>query len=801
MTRLRLSKTNFTAGEIGPTLLGRGDLTAYQNGAAKLRNVFVQPTGGVTRRAGTRFVAKARRAFERLTEGGTMTMVNGGSAAVAADGDWLTATKTTTPLSTTNGYEIVRAELSPVRTIDTVDLVGVALDGATGPADLQIQVSDDGVGWTDFGPAVSITDIPASARRSISVPTRFVRAIRTGTDDLGSATVSLAGFHLHVESEEIKTGRLVAFEFNVEQTYLLVFTEFNIAVYADDLWVSDIPSPFSAEQIAQIGWAQSADTLLVTHPAVPPKLVTRNLVVVGGEPEERWRIEDWRFIEEETREGGDNSDKSKPLLGYALQMPFYKFADADVTLDPSGTARDANIDLVASAPDFDAAHVGMHFRPDRRQVRITGVRSPTQATALVREKLQSGDATKDWEEPAFSILRGWPTCVGFHQDRLVIGGSRDLPNRLWLSKSSDLFNFDLGEGLDDNAVEFAILSDQVNAIRHVFSGRHLQVMTSGAEWMVTGDPLTPGNIQLKRQTRVGSLVDRTVPPKDVDGGTLFVSRSGDALREFLFTDVEQAYQANDLALLAKHMIVDPVDQDYDQKERLFHVVLSDGTISTVTVYRAEQVTAWSRQSTPGAFRSVAVVDGRSYLMVERAGGLFLERFDRATCLDSAHLADAGSPTDVWDGLDHLDGQTVSIVGDGEVLSDNLVSGGQLQLETQVSAVEIGLPVTMEVEPLPLVAGSARGPAHGLPVRLIRATFRLLETKALVVDAGQGLRPVPFKRLGEGLLDTGPPAFSGDKVVRAMGWRRGAATPVWRVEQAVPLPCTILGVTTEIKIND
>ena len=138
------------------------------------------------------------------------------------------------------------------------------------------------------------------------------------------------------------------------------------------------------------------------------------------------------------------------------------------------------------------------------------------------EDLPGIEPTPDFEEPAFSALRGWPVTVAFHQDRLVIGGSRDLPNRLWLSKAGDLFNFDLGEGLDDEAIEFPILSDQVNAIRGVFSGRHLQVFTSGAEWMVTGDPLTPTSVQARRQTRIGSVVDRYVPPKNVDGATLFV---------------------------------------------------------------------------------------------------------------------------------------------------------------------------------------------------------------------------------------------------------------------------------------
>jgi hypothetical protein len=184
--------------------------------------------------------------------------------------------------------------------------------------------------------------------------------------------------------------------------------------------------------------------------------------------------------------------------------------------------------------------VTQRFRIEQREIEITAVASGMSATATVKETLKSTNAVKDWEEPAFSSRRGWPVSCGFHQDRLVIGGSRDLPNRLWLSKSADLFNFDLGEGLDDEAIEFAILSDQVNAIRGVFSGRHLQVFTSGAEFMVTGDPLTPGNVQLKRQTRIGSPTQRYIPPRDVDGATLFVARSGRELREFLFADVEQA---------------------------------------------------------------------------------------------------------------------------------------------------------------------------------------------------------------------------------------------------------------------
>jgi hypothetical protein len=179
------------------------------------------------------------------------------------------------------------------------------------------------------------------------------------------------------------------------------------------------------------------------------------------------------------------------------------------------------------------------------------------------------------------------------------------------------------------------MSDQVNAIRAVFSGRHLQVFTTGGEWMVSGDPLTPSSIQLNRQTRIGSPADRVIPPVDVDGSTIFAARSGRAIHEFAYTEVAQAYQSSDLGLVASHLIREPVAMAYDQVRRLLHVVMADGGLATLTLFRAEQVTGWTRQETQGAFRAVAETEGRVFCVVQRGATHRLERFDAALNLDAA----------------------------------------------------------------------------------------------------------------------------------------------------------------------
>lgn len=632
MTRVRQVKTTFTAGEVSRNLLGRADLRAYENGALKLRNVFIEPTGGVTRRAGLRFID------------------------------------------------------------------------------------------------------------------------------------NIAG-----------RGRLIAFEFNTEQTFLLVLTAGLLSIYAKGALVESLAAPWTAEQIDGITWTQSADTMLFAHADLPPKRLTRNPGLV-------WLLEDWSFFTDAN----------------VVHQPYFKFASAEATITPTGTS--GEITLTSSEDIFAQGHEGTRLRIAGKEVEVTDFDSPTVVTANVIETLSGTDPVIDWEEQAFSSVRGYPVSVAFHQDRLVIGGSCDLPNRLWFSKSGDLFNFDLGAGLDDEAIEFGILSDQVNAIRGIFSGRDLQVFTSGAEWIVTGDPLTPTSVQIKRQTRVGSVIERYIPSVNVDGATIFVARNKQELREFIFTDLEQAYSATELSVVSRHIVSQPVDQDYDQKRRLLFIVREDGRFATLTSFRAEKVAAWTFHETDGQVKSVAAVGDDVYLLISRGGSYMIEQFDESLHLDSALTGALDTPALTWSGLDHLEGQSVSIVADGVVLNNQIVEGGQVVIEKAALSVQIGLPYTHIIEPLP--PSVVNGGGTGRATRLVEAIFRIEDTASMRLDVGRGLKDVPLRQTaGPIVLDAPPPLVSKDVKVRALGWQSDGSKPLWMIEQSVPLPFTLLSVTTELKVND
>ncbi|WP_445679218.1 hypothetical protein [Radicibacter daui] len=648
MSEVRQLKTSFAAGELSPHLFGRGDLRAYENGARRLENVLIEPTGGIVRRPGLRYVATAR------------------------------------------------------------------------------------------GP-----------------------------------------------------GRLIEFQFNTAQTYLLVFTAGRVTVLREGAEIASLAAPWSAAQLAALGWTQSADTLLLCHPEVSPRVLTRHTADEGG-----WTLAPWAFAEEPA------TDPVAAATLMLVRQPYYGFGAPGVTLKPSATG--GTLTLVASADVFRNGHDGLIFRLGGRQLRLVAIADSRQASAVALETLASTDATEDWEEPAFSPVRGWPASAAFHQGRLVIGGSRDLPNRLWFSKAGQLWNFDNGTGLDDEAIEAALLSDQVDAIRQIFPGRDLQIFTSGAEWVAAGDPLTPATIRLVRQTRIGSYSVSSLPPVNVDGATLFVGRSGRELREFLYTDAEAAYVASDLALLARPLVEAPVDIRFDAARRLVYLVRADGGVACLTLYREQQIAAWSRLVTQGFIRSVALVGEEATFLVERAGRFFIEVLDDALGSDAA-LSGANPAGAVrWSGLDHLDGRQVVIKADGAVLPPLPVRQGAITLENPVAALEAGLPFTHIVEPLPPGLLGDSLPAQSGLLRLVELVLRLAGTADLACDTGAGLAGVPLgaRRLAAGArLDEPPPPFSGDVRLSALGWARDPMVPLWRIEGSAPLPFCLLSVTSKLKVTD
>jgi len=69
--------------------------------------------------------------------------------------------------------------------------------------------------------------------------------------------------------------RLASFAFNVEQTYLMVFTNLSVAIYKDGVHQADVTTPYTTAQLFELQWTQSADTMILVHEDHAPRKLVR----------------------------------------------------------------------------------------------------------------------------------------------------------------------------------------------------------------------------------------------------------------------------------------------------------------------------------------------------------------------------------------------------------------------------------------------------------------------------------------------------------------------------------------------
>jgi hypothetical protein len=402
-------------------------------------------------------------------------------------------------------------------------------------------------------------------------------------------------------------------------------------------------------------------------------------------------------------------------------------------------------------------------------------------------------------EPVISPGRGWPECATFHQGRLWMGGLFSRPATLLGSKVGDFFNFDQGTGLDDQAINITIDSDQVNAIHQLASGRALIVMTSGAEHIVdVAPPITPKNVAVTEQTRRG--IARFVPMVEVDGATLFSQRGGAALRQFLYLDVEQAWRSDLLSLLAPHLVSGVTDMAARKgaaADDADHVLLvrSDGTVTVLTTLRAQEVTGFSRWQTAGTVRSVAALpSGQVFFAVVRNGVMRLEMWDDA-CLTDAAVVATGSGITSMAGCTHLIGMTCRLILDGSDMGNVVPTGDVLALPRAANRAELGLAFQARIETMPVEPRDPAGALIGRKSRIMRAAVRVTDTGLFTVRG----RPQVLRQPGTETPPVGapPPRLNGDVLIHGMtGW---GYRQTLDITQDVPAPLNLLAVSLTVAV--
>ncbi|CAB4164949.1 hypothetical protein UFOVP817_14 [uncultured Caudovirales phage] len=205
-----------------------------------------------------------------------------------------------------------------------------------------------------------------------------------------------------------------------------------------------------------------------------------------------------------------------------------------------------------------------------------------------------------WRKGAFSVTRGYPRTVTFHDSRLWYASTATEPTRIWGSQTDDFYTFLTGS-LDTSGIDVTLAATQANDIQWIASFKRTMVIgTTGEEWtMDSGDQdnaLTPSSVRLRRWSRYGSSKHQPILSGD---GLLWLTRDN-RLREFAYVFERDGYSAPEMTLLAEHIPSrsNVVQVAYSQSpDPIVWLVHADGAWSGFTYDRENNVTAWHRHTT------------------------------------------------------------------------------------------------------------------------------------------------------------------------------------------------------------
>jgi hypothetical protein len=641
---------------------------------------------------------------------------------------------------------------------------------------------------------------------------------RTDFDKYTSAAKTMENFLVHpqgaatrrvgtqfiasVKTASAKT-RLIPFEFSTTQTYILEFGNNYIRFFKDKGQILsggspyEISTPYLTAELFDIKFAQSADVMYLVH----PNHETMKLSRTGHTS--------WSLDEVEFTDG-----------------PYLAINTTSTTMTPGATTG-TGITLAASANTFASTDVGRLINFTNGYAKIVSFVDAQNVTIDIKDDFDNTTATADWKLGAFSDTTGHPSCVSFYEQRLVFAGTTSEPQTVFFSKAGDYENMTSGTNADD-AMVYTIAANQVNVIRYLKAQRTLVIGTTAAEYTVSADgtdaSITPTNITIKRQSSYGSA---NVDAVTAGNAILFLQKAKRKIRELAYNFDSDSYVAPDLCILNDAVTESGIVQMEWQQEpdNILWCVREDGQLAALTYQRSEAVVSWSRHIIGGAFgsgnavvESIASISGdlnedELWVIVKRTVNGATVRyvecfsdfdFDETAATDfkflDSHLSYSGSATSSLSGLDHLEGQTVSILADGSVHANKVVNSGAISLDRSVTKACVGLSYDSVLQTMRIEGGAAEGTSQGKIKRISKVVLRLFETVGVKVGPSlTNLETIPFRTTSSNLSAPVDTLIEGDKEIEFDDDYNSDGHLF--IKQDQPLPASILAIYPTLVTND
>lgn len=426
--------------------------------------------------------------------------------------------------------------------------------------------------------------------------------------------------------------------------------------------------------------------------------------------------------------------------------------------------------------------------------------------------------------PLFETPGDYPAISGSYQQRRWFAQTAHEPDTIWGSRVGFRSNFSISSPLqDDDAVTLRLAGAHQHAVRHLFGLRQLLILTDGGVWTLgrPGEPLTPSDLPAEQQTYLGVS---PVTPVVLGHTVIYLQARGATIHDLQFAQEVQGLAGRDLTVYAAHLFERQTIRRLDYQhtpDAIVWAVRDDGVLLGLTYVPEQEVWGWHRHDTRGWIEDVCVVPEPggdvAYLIVRRTIAQTtvrtLERLEARFVDEATFAADAfhvdsglsysGPPVSTVTGLDHLEGEVVAVVADGQVVfagdpadpaaETYRVRHGAIALPSPASVVHVGLPYLGEIETLELdVAGASLRDRR----KRVSAVSLLLTGSSRTCWAGPDR--AHLRRVTRDAWDSPARAFTGQVWLHLTSWFDESGRLV--VQQRDPLPLTILAVVPQIELG-
>lgn len=397
-----------------------------------------------------------------------------------------------------------------------------------------------------------------------------------------------------------------------------------------------------------------------------------------------------------------------------------------------------------------------------------------------------------------------PGAVCYHEQRRCFAGTIQRPRMIWMTRPGT--ESDMGYTIpsqSDNRIKFTIAMQQASRILHLVPVSNLLALTGSSEFRVA----TGSDLSAAAQSYIGAS---NVQPVVVNSTVVFAAERGGHLREMGYQWQASGYVAGDLSLRSEHLFDGNriVSLAYSKApDPIVWCAMADGTLLGLTYLPEQNVGGWHKHIfRGGAVESVACVtedqEDILYCVVRRTinGSTvrYIERMtkQRISGLDEAWQVDCGgeykgeAATQI-SGLDHLEGETVSILADGCVLPQQKVVEGKITLTEPAKRVVVGLPITARLKTLPVAVQMQDGSyGVGYMKNVNELWIRLKDASGLFVGPGFD-DLIELKQRTVEAYGTPPTLVEREVSIVPDGkWNDSGQICI---EQSLPLPLTVVSI--------